>query len=229
MGQAVAGGIPGYLKYPCPEILRIDRAQGKPADSLQQFLHPLQMQGGTEKAGEHMPPGHSLRNAAVFQAVRFQICFHQFLVAHGKRFQEFRPPVLRLRPEFLTSAVQLPLQFQQQFLLIRIQLVHLIDKKECRNPILLQQPPEGLYMSLHAVRSADHQQGIIKHLESTLHFRAEIHMSGRIQQRDIQPLPGNLRLLGKDRDPPLPLQRKIIKKGVPVVHPAQLPYPAACV
>ncbi len=229
MGKAVAGGIPGYLIDPRPEILRIGRAQGKPADSLQQLLHALQAQGGTEETGKHVPLCHSPGNGCVFQVLRFQIRFHQFLIAHGKRFQEFRPPALRLRPELLAPAVQLRLQFMQQLLLIRIRLVHLVDKKERRNPVLLQQPPQSLYMPLHPVRAADYQQGIVQHLQRTLHLRAEIHMSGCIQQCDIQTLPGNLGLFGKNRDPPLPLQRKVVKKSIPMVHPAQLPYPAACV
>ena len=52
-------------------------------------------------------------------------------------------------------------------------------------------------------------------------------MPGCIQQRDTQSLPDNLRLLGEDRNPPLPFQGKGIQKSISVIHPAQLPDPAA--
>ena len=66
-----------------------------------------------------------------------------------------------------------------------------------------------------------HKNRIIQNLQRPLHLRAEIHMSRRIQKRDIHLLPGQTGLLGKNGDPPLPLQGKIVQTGVPVVHPSQ--------
>ena len=40
-------------------------------------------------------------------------------------------------------------------------------------------------MSLYPVRAADDQDPVIQHLEGTLHFRREIHMSRSIQQGDL--------------------------------------------
>ena len=76
-------------------------------------------------------------------------------------------------------------------------------------------------MPLNSVRSADHKNRIIQNLQRPLHLRAEIHMSRRIQKRDIHLLPGQTGLLGKNGDPPLPLQGKIVQTGVPVIHPSQ--------
>ena len=185
------------------------------------------MQGGAKETGKHMPGCHCLCYGAVFQAVRFQIRFHQCFVTHGEAFHKFRCPALRSRPELLASGVQPGLQFFQQFFPVRVGLVHLIYEEKCRNPVLLQQPPKRLHMPLHPVRSADYQQRIVQHLQSPLHLCAEIHMSRRVQQRDAQALPRNLRLLGKNRDSPLALQCKGIQKGIPMVHPAQLPNPAS--
>ena len=82
-------------------------------------------------------------------------------------------------------------------------------------------------MALDPVGTADYQQGVIQYLQGTFHLCGEIHMSGRIQQGNIQSFPGYLCLLGKDRNPPLPLLRKMIKKSVPMIHPAQFPNPPA--
>ena len=46
-------------------------------------------------------------------------------------------------------------------------------------------------------------------------------MSRRIQQNDLPILPLQICLLGENRDPPLPLKRKIVQKGISVIHPAR--------
>ena len=52
-------------------------------------------------------------------------------------------------------------------------------------------------------------------------------MPRRIQQRHVQPVPHQLGLFGENRDSPLPLQREVVQKGILMVYPAKLTYPAA--
>ena len=54
-------------------------------------------------------------------------------------------------------------------------------------------------------------------------------MARGVQQGHIHGGQGELRLLGEDGNAPLPLHGVCIQKGVPVVHPAQLPQGAAAV
>ena len=76
-------------------------------------------------------------------------------------------------------------------------------------------------MGLDAVGPADHQNGAVHHLQSPLHLAGKIHMAGGVQQRDLQLLQGQNRLLGENRDSPLPFLGVRIQKGVLVVYPAQ--------
>ena len=44
--------------------------------------------------------------------------------------------------------------------------VHLVDKQEHRHVVALQQPPQGFRVALHPVGAADHQNGVVHHLQS---------------------------------------------------------------
>ena len=85
-----------------------------------------------------------------------------------------------------------------------------------------QQPPQRFGMALHAVRSADHQHGIVQHLQGALGLGGKIHMAGGIQQGDIRIARSKQRLLGKDGNAACFFQAIGVQKGVPMVHPAQL-------
>ena len=78
-------------------------------------------------------------------------------------------------------------------------------------------------MRLHAVRTADDQYGIIQHLHGALGLRRKIHMTGRVEQRDLGIAEGKPRLLGKNRDAAGALQRIMVEKSVAVVDAPQLP------
>ena len=78
-------------------------------------------------------------------------------------------------------------------------------------------------MSLNSVGAAHHQHCVIHDPERPLHLRRKVHMSRRINERNLRLSQREYRLLGKNRDSPAPLQRKIIKKRIAVIHPSQLP------
>ena len=88
----------------------------------------------------------------------------------------------------------------------------------------LQQPPQGAGVALDAVGAADNQHGVVQHGQGALHLGGEVHMPRGVQQGEDGVPPGELRLLGEDGDAPLPLLGVGVQKGVPVVHPAQLPH-----
>ena len=84
-----------------------------------------------------------------------------------------------------------------------------------------QQIPQRLRMPLHAVRAADHQNRSVQHLQRALHFRSKIHMSRRIQQRNLPSLERKLCLLGKNRDAALAFHGKRIQKRILMIHAPQ--------
>lgn len=83
---------------------------------------------------------------------------------------------------------------------------------------MAQQTPEGSGMPLYSVCPADNQNGVVQHLQGALHFCGKIHMSRRIQKRDIS----QSGLFGKNRYSPGTLLLVRIQKSVLMVHPAQI-------
>ena len=120
--------------------------------------------------------------------------------------------------------VQLFLHLQKQTRPVGSRLIHLVDKKERRNLIFFQQPPQRLHVALHAVRSAYEQHRIVKNLQRPLHFRRKIHMPRRIDQSHFHIIQHYLCLFGKDRDAACTLHCKIIQKRILMIHAPKLPY-----
>ena len=227
VGQSAAGSVPGYLVHSGPEFLRVFRAPGKSADSSQQFLHAVQIKGRTKITGENMPLRNCPCQHVVLQYSLFQKLLQQSFITHGQFFPVCFPSSFCLRSKLLAPAIQLRLQSGKESFPVRPGLVHLVYKKKHGDAVLLQELPECLHMPLHAIRTADNQKGIIQNLKRTFHLRAEIHMSRGVQQSDLQPLPGDLRLFGENRNAPFPFHGKVIQKCILVIHSAQLPNPAA--
>ena len=120
--------------------------------------------------------------------------------------------------------IQLFLQLQKQTRPVGSRLIHLVDKKERRNLIFFQQPPQRLHVALHTIRSAYEQHRIVKNLQRPLHLRRKIHMPRRVHQRHFHIIQHYLCLFGKDRDAARALHRKIVKKRILMIHTPELPY-----
>ena len=76
--------------------------------------------------------------------------------------------------------MQFLFQFQEQRLLIRSRLVHLVHEQKHRHLILRQKPKQRPRMRLHTVRPADDKNRVIQYLKRPLHLRRKIHMPRRI-------------------------------------------------
>ena len=109
----------------------------------------------------------------------------------------------------------------QERLAVRAVDVHFVDEQERRDLVAPQKLPQRMGMALHAARAADDQNGIIQHLKRPLHLRRKIHMPRRVEQRHRALRQRQHRLLGKDRNAALALQRVRIQKGVAVVNAAE--------
>ena len=77
-------------------------------------------------------------------------------------------------------------------------------------------------MALDAVGTGNHQNGVIQHLQGTLHLGGKVHMAWGVHQRDLHLGQGQDRLFGENGNAPLPLQIVVVQKGILVIHPAQL-------
>ena len=190
---------------------------------VQELVHTVQLQGGAEAAGEQPALGNKLGEVAIRQVPFLQIPLQQCLVTQsGSLFQQGLPGQGEIH-EALVQAAQ-PLQ---QGGPVRPGQIHLVDKEEHRDLVTLQQPPKGAGVGLHTVGAADDQHRAVQHLQRPLHLCRKVHMTRGIQNLKLHIIYGQAGLLGKDGDPPLPLQAVGIQKGVPVIHPAQLAQLAA--
>ena len=201
----------------CFRIFFFSRISVQP---FQKFFHTGQLQRRTKIAGKDFPL--SDKSADFFPCHRtcLQIFFQQRLIADCEFFGKL---LLSHAAEIQAAVVQLFLQFLHQPFPVSPLLIHLINKEEHRNPVTLQQPPQRQNVSLYAVRAADDQDSIIENLQSSLHLRGKIHMSGCVQQRHLFVLQRKTRLLGKNRDSSRPLHLIRIQKGVSVIHPPHFP------
>ena len=113
------------------------------------------------------------------------------------------------------------MQIRQQRRAVRARKVHLVDEEERRHAVALQQPPERAGVALHAVRAADDKDRVVEHLQGALRFGGEIDVARRIEQRDVRAAAVEHRLLGKDGDAALALERFGVQKGVAVIDAAK--------
>ena len=211
VGQAVALFIGGDLIHLRRKFVGIRWRYGQGIQPRQQGVYALQTQRRTKVAGEQLPSGNRLGHGPVGKRPPRQIVGHQPLAAQRQR--------LRVGVGGHTARMQFFLQFVQQRGAVGARLVHLVDEQKGRDPVPLQQPPQRFGVALHACRAADDQHGVIQHRQRPLHFGGKIRVARGIQQRQGGVRQRQPRLLGKDGDPPAALQRVVVQKGVPVVHP----------
>ncbi|MPM73877.1 hypothetical protein SDC9_120862 [bioreactor metagenome] len=191
MGQPHTLKVSGNFIDLRAERIPINRDRGEPLQILQQLFHPVQFQRRAKDAGEQLSLPHQRRNGLVLQPAGGQILLHSLLAAKGNLLSP-----LRLGPgKIHAAAVQAALQLRQQRGPVGPRLVHLVDKQECGYAAPLQQPPERQGVALNAVRSADHQNRAVQHLKRPLRLGGKIRMTGGIQQRQLQTVQRQHRLL----------------------------------
>lgn len=216
--QAVPLVVPGNLEHPGGKIGAIPGPGGVRHQPLEEFGHPLQLQGGAEPAGEEPPPGDKGGEGIAVQRPVLQIALQRVLAAEGGRLV----PLRRRGGEVHAPLVQPGFQPRQQGGLVRPRQIHLVDKQEGGHAVALQQPPEGVGVALHAVGAADDQDGAVQHLEGALHLAGKVRVTRRVQQGELRPVHREHRLLGKDSNAPGALHGVGVQKGVLVIHPPQL-------
>ena len=164
-------------------------------------------------------PGSYYKDVLRRQAARVQHFFHQLLIAQRQCFVAGGRLCTKIHKALAKAVVQLA----EQLFPGHAGQVHFIHEYKGRHMVAPQQPPQRFGMALHAVRSADHQHGVIQHLQGALSLGGKIHMAGGIQQSNGSIARRKQRLLGKDSDAACFFQAVGIQKGVSVIHPPQLP------
>ena len=216
IGEPPRLGVPADLIDPGAEDGGPDGLRGKFRQQGKEFVHSLQPQAGAEADGEKLPGLNEADDLLVGHMARSHIGFQGPVVQHGQRF-------LVLHREGHAALAEAGSQVRKQLRPALPGGVHLGDEDKGGHPAPPQQGPKGLRVGLDPVRAADDQDPYVHGGHGPLGLAGQIRMARGIQKGQLQlvrPEPG---LLGEDGDAPLPLQGMGIQKGIPMVHPAQLP------
>ena len=165
-----------------------------------------------------MPPGNCGNNVCIGQGSRVQHFFHQLLIAQRQCFVAGGRLCAKIHKALAKAVIQLG----EQLLPGHAGQVHFVHEHKGGHMVAPQQPPQRFGMALHAVRSADHQHGVVQHLQGALGLGGKIHMAGGIQQGDSGIARRKQRLLGKDGDAARFFQAVGVQEGISVVYPPQL-------
>ena len=176
------------------------------------------MQRRTEAAGKHFSLCDQLADIALRHRCAGQIAFQQSLIAKGAGFFQ----ILRFG-KVQTAGTQVLLKLLKQHFLPRSGQVHFVDKHKGGHLIFFQQPPQSHRMGLDAVGGADEQHGAVQNRHGPLCFGGKIHVSGGVHQGHRQSFRFQQRQLGKDGNAPGTFQLMVIKQGISMIHPSQLP------
>ena len=207
-----------YLEHPCTKGVQRRGGAGVAVKPVQKCIHPVQPQRRPEPARKNVPPGNCGDNVRIGQSACIQHFFHQLLVAQ----RQCLVAGCRLCAKIHKALAKAVVQLGEQLLPGHAGQVHLIHEHKGGHMVAPQQPPQRFGMALHAIRSADHQHGVVQHLQGALGLGGKIHMAGGVQQGDGGIARRKQRLFGKDGDAARFFQAVGVQKGVSVVHPPQL-------
>ena len=91
--------------------------------------------------------------------------------------------------------------------------VHLVDEGDPRHAVLVGLMPDGLALGLDAFAGAEDHHAAVEHPQAPLHLGGEIDVAGRVDQVDLDVLPGEGDRGGVDRDAPLLLLGVVVGDG----------------
>ena len=195
MSQTISLIISGNFINLCPEFCSVNRRCQPALQSLQQFLHTLQLQRRAKIAGKNLSfPDHTadffIRNLTIFQ-----IFLQHLFITHSQSLQYLS--ALIQKGKINTAFIQMRTDILQKKMPVRSRLIHFIHKQKSGNLIPFQKSPQSFCMSLHSVRTADYKNRAVQNLQCSLHLCRKIHMSRRVKKRYFQISQRQLRLLGK--------------------------------
>ena len=187
IGKAVSLLVPCNLVHLGTEGLRVKGIGCIVLKSADEIFHAAHFQRRTKIAGENFALNDQPSDFFRAHLALFQIFFQKMLIAHSQAFPEFFPVLCFCVENFVgvlpraaaricfflnlcfdirgtkvqTVFAQAFPQFCQKSLLVGSVLIHFVDKNKSWNLVSFQKSPQRYSMSLHAVCSVDHQNGVI--------------------------------------------------------------------
>ncbi len=222
--QDTAGDLhmhPGIiaLVYKSPQIRAIDPLRCQICQGIEQLRSLLMMQGAPKKHREKLPRCDAGTDVIPGNLPRLVPFLQQGIICQGNLFRIQRHRCSR----------ELCLDVCEQVFLTAPGEIHFVHKHQRGNSRGLQQPPDGFRMRLHSVQARDNDHRKIRSREPALHFTGEIRMPRCVNDLHPGVPPGKSRLLGVNRDPPLPFLDVVIQHRCLFVHPPGPPDGSRCI
>ena len=150
--------IVGYFEYACSEFIASGRLRGVFLQTGKQLLYALQLQRGTEEAGEHLPLPYGLAYGVGRYCTCIEVLFHHILAAHGKAVVKF---LLWDTGREIYKTVAHLFKPAHELLTAEVGYIHFVYKYKGRHAVPAEQLEQRLGMGLYALRAADYQQGVV--------------------------------------------------------------------
>ena len=158
--QTGALRIVGYFEYACSEFIASGRLRGVFLQTGKQLLYALQLQRGTEEAGEHLPLPYGLAYGVGRHCTCIEVLFHHILAAHGKAIVKF---LLWDTGREIYKTVAHLFKPAHELLTAEVGYIHFVYKYKGGHAVPAEQLEQRLGMGLYALRAADYQQGVVQH------------------------------------------------------------------
>ena len=118
-------------------------------------------------------------------------------------------------------AAELGLDFAHHAEEIRAHPVHFVDEGNFGHGVFFGLQPDLFGLGLHAAHGAEQRHRAIQHPQRPLHLHREVHVAGRVNQRDLVALPRQRGGRALDGDAALALLHHKVHGGRAIVHLAQ--------
>ena len=166
---------------------------------LHEFRYPLELQRRAEPHREDSALLHRRGNGVRRKGAGIQEFLQQCFIAQ-------RQLLGILRGQDTDSLAELASKIPEYRLPLRSRKIHFVHEQQGGNIPLPEELPHRQGVALYPGAAADHQNGAVQHIQGSLHLCGKIHMARGVQQRGPQPRQLQYRLLGENRNAPLPLQ-----------------------
>ena len=106
--------------------------------------------------------------------------------------------------------------------------VHLVDKGDARDVVLVGLPPDRFRLGLHAANATEYGDGAIQNSQRTFHLDGEVNMARGVDDVDLVLLPEARRRCRGDGDAPLFLLVHPVHGGCAIMNLTHAVAPYRC-
>ena len=215
--ESLAAGAARDAVHARGELVGPAALRDQPREDVEQLRHALAAQGRPEQHGKDRTQREEPQDRAAGDRPALQVLVERALVRGGGLLSGDRVPGKQRRR--VQAAGREPLgELGEKRLSAGVLQVALAHEDQRGDVVALEELPHGLGVALHAIVGAHHQDRRVECGHGALRLRGEVHVAGRVHEREANSLPVELGLRREDRDAALALHRVGVEVGAAVVH-----------